>query len=71
MPTKREDGRAQPPKRVAGPAMGAIGMDMEIRCVISPDRSDERTPASNAATAVRAGCTSPYTGGLQRGGRIT
>jgi hypothetical protein len=31
MPTKREDGRAQPPKRVAGPARGAIGMDMEIR----------------------------------------
>jgi len=24
-------GRAQPPKRVAGPAIGAIGMDMEIR----------------------------------------
>jgi len=24
-------GRAQPPKCVAGPAMGAVGMDMEIR----------------------------------------
>ena len=34
MPTKREDGSAQPPKRVAGPAMGAIGMDMEIRWTI-------------------------------------
>jgi hypothetical protein len=31
MPTNRGDGRAQPPKRVTGPAMGAIGMDMEIR----------------------------------------
>jgi len=31
MPTEREGGRAQPPKRVAGPARGAIGMDMEIR----------------------------------------
>jgi hypothetical protein len=27
-------GRAQPPKRVAGPAMGAIGMDIEVRCAI-------------------------------------
>jgi hypothetical protein len=31
MPMEREDGSAQPPKRVAGPAMGAIGMDMEFR----------------------------------------
>ena len=32
MPKERDDlGRAQPPKRVAGPAMGAIGMDMEFR----------------------------------------
>jgi hypothetical protein len=28
---EREDGRAQPPKCAAGPAMGAIGMDIEIR----------------------------------------
>ena len=31
MPMDREGGPAQPPKRVAGPAMGAIGMDMETR----------------------------------------
>jgi hypothetical protein len=28
---EREDRSAQPPKRAAGPAMGAIGMDIEIR----------------------------------------
>jgi hypothetical protein len=31
MPAEREDGSAQPPKRAAGPARGAVGMDMEIR----------------------------------------
>jgi hypothetical protein len=36
MPKERESRWAQPPKRVAGPAMGAIGMDMEIRCAIVP-----------------------------------